>query len=795
MRRLSVLRGLAIQGASSLGLFRMIRGIRPSSVSVLCYHGFVDDERRRQGRYAYLFRNSLSVRHLEEQLAFLRRTQTILSPDDFLAILQGDARPARGVLITIDDGCRSAFDLALPVLHAHGVHAILLAPTAGVTRVSAGLPWFQWHERLAALLLTDPTSDSRTWRALREYLPELSREPRPYTMPLLAELEQAAWSLSMEARRQLLDELRSLVGRDPDPEELRYGEGDGTATVLDLMTWNQLAAARDMGMEVGSHTASHARLSLLSECELEHELVESGAAIRAQLGAPCRFFSTPYDQVIEHHPEQERMLEKAGYRAAFFQGRQPASLGNPLHVGRIGIPPACSVARLDFYLSDVRGLVERAVSNLRSVLRLPEQGLATGAAWMLGAQGIRLLAQVVYFVLLARRLGAAGYGAFAGALGAISLMVPFAGMGAGSFLIRGVTRGVHTPAHWWGRAVLTVVRGGALLALGVIGLGWLLLHDRIPFWLLVGVTVSDIMLLPLIEVSGQAFQALQRLDRTALIWVVWSALKVSAAVALTLVPGGGLPLWAVLYPLSTGCAALIAAMAVTRRVGWPPHPASFGRAELREGLMFSLSGSARSVYDDIDKAMLARFGSLGVTGIYGAAYRIIDVAFLPVRSLVFAAYPRFFARGAAGVRAVAALARSLVPLAAAYCLAAGAALFLLAPLVTVVLGPSYAGVADAIRWLALLPTLRAVHSFAADALTGAGHQELRTAAQVGVAAFNIALNLILIPAYSWVGAAWASLASDGALAVSLWSILIVLARHADDPLPASVVTLVSERSS
>ncbi|HXJ29779.1 MAG TPA: polysaccharide biosynthesis C-terminal domain-containing protein, partial [Gemmatimonadales bacterium] len=94
-----------------------------------------------------------------------------------------------------------------------------------------------------------------------------------------------------------------------------------------------------------------------------------------------------------------------------------------------------------------------------------------------------------------------------------------------------------------------------------------------------------------------------------------------------------------------------------------------------------------------------------------------------------------------------------------------------------------------------LPTLRAVHSFAADALTGAGHQELRTAAQVGVAAFNIALNLILIPAYSWVGAAWASLASDGALAVSLWSILIVLARHADDPLPASVVTLVSERSS
>ena len=789
-----MLRGLAIQGAASLGVFRMVRGLRPSTVSVLCYHGFVDDERRTQRRYAYLFRNSLSVRRLEEHLAFLRRTQAILSPDDFLGILEGDAAPARGVLVTIDDACRSAFDLALPVLRVHGVHAILLAPTAGVTRASAGLPWFQWHERLAALLLTDSEPQRRTWPTLREFLPGLSREPRPYTMAVLAELEQAAWSLSAQARDQLLDQVHCLVGRDPDPQELRYSDGAGT--VLDLMTWNQLRATRDMGMEVGSHTVSHAWLSLLSERELEYEVVESGAEIRRQVGTPCRFFSMPYDQVADRHPQHEPVLANAGYRVAFLQGRQPSSLGNPLHVGRIGIPPACSVARLDFYLSDVRGVVERTVSKLGSLLRLPERGLATGAAWMLGAQGIRLLAQVVYFVLLARRLGAAGYGAFAGALGAISLMVPFAGMGAGSFLIRGVTRGVHTPDHWWGRAVLTVVRGGAALALGVIALGWLLLHDRIPFWLLVGVTVSDVMLLPLIEVSGQAFQALDRLDRAALIWVVWSGLKVAAAVTLTIVPGGNLSLWAVLYPLSTGGAALVAVRAVTRRVGWPPRPTSFGRAELREGLMFSLSGSARSVYDDIDKAMLARFGSLGVTGIYGAAYRIIDVAFLPVRSLVFAAYPRFFARGAAGVRAVAALARSLVPVAAAYCLAAGAALFLLAPLVPLILGRSYSGVADAIRWLAILPSLRAMHYFAADALTGAGHQELRTAAQVGVAVLNVALNLILIPAYSWVGAAWASLASDATLAVSLWSILTVLARHASDPLAApAVVPLVSEGSS
>ena len=68
-----------------------------------------------------------------------------------------------------------------------------------------------------------------------------------------------------------------------------------------------------------------------------------------------------------------------------------------------------------------------------------------------------------------------------------------------------------------------------------------------------------------------------------------------------------------------------------------------------------------------------------------------------------------------------------------------------------------------------MPLLKTLHYFAADALTGAGHQALRTLVQVAVAGFNVLVNLWLIPAYSWRGAAWSSLASDGLLAVALWS--------------------------
>jgi len=74
--------------------------------------------------------------------------------------------------------------------------------------------------------------------------------------------------------------------------------------------------------------------------------------------------------------------------------------------------------------------------------------------------------------------------------------------------------------------------------------------------------------------------------------------------------------------------------------------------------------------------------------------------------------------------------------------------------------------------------LKSMHYFLADSLTGAGYQGVRTAGQIGVALFNIAINLWLIPAYSWRGAAWASLASDGALVLTMYvSVLVILGRE------------------
>jgi O-antigen/teichoic acid export membrane protein len=71
-----------------------------------------------------------------------------------------------------------------------------------------------------------------------------------------------------------------------------------------------------------------------------------------------------------------------------------------------------------------------------------------------------------------------------------------------------------------------------------------------------------------------------------------------------------------------------------------------------------------------------------------------------------------------------------------------------------------------------------VHFFLSDALSGAGHQGLRSAIQIGVALFNVLINFWLIPAYSWRGAAWSSIASDALLALGIGTAVLVLSRRA-----------------
>ncbi|PTX53730.1 O-antigen/teichoic acid export membrane protein [Melghirimyces profundicolus] len=383
--------------------------------------------------------------------------------------------------------------------------------------------------------------------------------------------------------------------------------------------------------------------------------------------------------------------------------------------------------------------------------------------------GSRIGIQAVYFVIIARALGSEGYGSFVGVAALVAILAPYASLGTGNLIIKHVSRDPGVFRRYWGNALaMTLFLGGGLVVL-VLVVSRFLLPSAVPTTLIVTVSLSDIVFARMLDVSSQAFQGFQRMERVALLQVLFSISRLGAALGLLFIGGSNSPEeWGWLYLLSTAVSALIAMFLVCKELGFPGLDLSSLRSEVKEGFYFAVSLSAQGIHNDIDKTMLARLSTLQAAGIYAAAYRIIDVAFAPARSLIYASYARFFQHGANGINGSFNYAKKLLPIAGGYGLFAGCVLFVTAPILPYVLGDDYRVAVEAIRWLALIPLIRVFQYFGANVLTGAGYQGIRSLMQVSVAVFNGIINLYLIPAYSWQGAAVASLVSDGLLALVVW---------------------------
>jgi O-antigen/teichoic acid export membrane protein len=167
--------------------------------------------------------------------------------------------------------------------------------------------------------------------------------------------------------------------------------------------------------------------------------------------------------------------------------------------------------------------------------------------------------------------------------------------------------------------------------------------------------------------------------------------------------------------------------------------------------------------------MLAKLSTLESAGIYGAAYHILNVSFTPILSLAMASFRNFFQQGVSGIKGSFALCQKLMPMSLCYSLIAIVGLAVFAPLVPLILGSEYADSAAALIWLSPTIFFRTMHIFAADTLTGADLQRVRSGSQVLVAIANALINFWLIPLYSWRGAIWATLISECLLMIVLWS--------------------------
>lgn len=395
----------------------------------------------------------------------------------------------------------------------------------------------------------------------------------------------------------------------------------------------------------------------------------------------------------------------------------------------------------------------------------PSRLLLRNTISFLGGNFLSAALLAVQFILLARLLGAAEFGRVAALSALVAVFAPFSGLGYGTVMLMRVARNIRESPVQLGNAIAsTCVLGLGLAAVATV-LAIILFDMQSYAWFVVVFAVSELVIVRTCAIFGSFLQALGRIDSVNILNSAVAFCKAASVVAVTADGTLDLEAWAIVN------LALLSILCLS--VGWwlvltydrPTFDWRVLWGERSNALHFSLGTVARNCYTDIDKIILALCASSAVVGLYTSAYRIVSLSFMPVRSLLLASATQGFKIGEQGVNSAANYVRHILKISIAYGILAAIGIFICAPLLPMLLGPSYADSVQMLRVLALLPLIQTVHYLYSDVLSFAGLQSLRSKLQYFVAAIYTILAVITIPLFGWPAAAVVCLASETLLAV------------------------------
>lgn len=407
----------------------------------------------------------------------------------------------------------------------------------------------------------------------------------------------------------------------------------------------------------------------------------------------------------------------------------------------------------------------------------------TGVLIHIGAKAMLLLLSI----LLARSLGAQGYGDYVYAVAIASILATLAQAGAPQLILRDVA-----VAHDTGdrvRTALIVKRG--LILVSVLSLITICFAATVFAWRWhsgsftadQGATYASMLVLfPLIVLVTMGAHILRGFDRirTSQLIELWARpllMLILVAATFWLFPAWRLPQSAIIVQVAACLLTLVVIGLLFRRLttsgwlNWRSGTASQWLSLLKSLLPFASISIAMSVQAQADIIMLGFWMSSEHVGIYRVASQgAALVAFsLPALNMIFAArIAAFSARSdkAALQLMLTRIARlafaSALPLAVVLIFYGGT-------LAGLVFGEQFEQSANPLAILAASQLLNVAFGAVGTLLLMSGYEQESARALWTMVVVNVVLNMLLIPAYGLIGAASAT-----AISIVLWNALLYL---------------------
>ena len=268
--------------------------------------------------------------------------------------------------------------------------------------------------------------------------------------------------------------------------------------------------------------------------------------------------------------------------------------------------------------------------------------LARNGALNASADVLAKLCSLVFFALVARRLGEATLGHYVFALAITSLVWSFAGFGLDRLAMRDIAR---DPAVMQRIAVpmATMKASAAGLAAVVVALVLAVGGEDREAVALVLVLGGSTALTMATSTAQTIFAAHERMEYVFLTKVPWALLSAVLGIAIVLA-GGGI--------VSATAASALGVSIVGTTWAWSIVRRRFGRPQtglrirewprlLGKAIPFGFQEMLGQVIFRFDTVLLAAVAASAVVGAYGAAYRMLESTLFIAWSIGFAVMPMF----------------------------------------------------------------------------------------------------------------------------------------------------------
>jgi O-antigen/teichoic acid export membrane protein len=400
--------------------------------------------------------------------------------------------------------------------------------------------------------------------------------------------------------------------------------------------------------------------------------------------------------------------------------------------------------------------------------------LVSGSAALLSGRLVVAALGWASTILIVRSLTPAEWGQFTFVFGLLFLISALTDLGVGRIAISGVVEDapdrVGFAGAYIGLRALLGVGGYALAVLAVWAGGY-------PADVVAGTAIAGLVLVlaTIAHAVDVVFQATERLHHAAVAQVLGQLTLVPLVAAIA--ASGGSLLAFMLPAVAFEVVAL--GYRVTRLPrDFRPRPhvdVHLWRRLLREAAPLAAGVILATALTRIDVVMLSQLDTFAALGVYGVAIKFGDLVHFASSAVTTAALPllvRAWPADAEAFRATFRRAVLLLSLAGAL-VAVEFALFA-EPVLTLLYGERYAEGDLATQLVVAGEVVGYASALALAALVAVGRNRLYPVAMlVGVGA-NVALNFWLIPAYSYEGAAIATLAAEGTVAVLLVAVALRL---------------------